>query len=104
MPAVGHGGGGHEQDGLSVPSGFRGHAVHEGEACRPAAGREQGAGGTGAEGAASGLAGGSGGGDGKGGGSGSCGRTGYGEGAWRLMCLSPPGLCGAGWQGEGCGR
>lgn len=99
---AGHGDGRRERDEGSVPSGSRGRAVCEGEAGRPAAGHEKGAGGTGVEGAASGPAGGSGGGDGKAEGSGSRGRTG--GGAWRPTCLSPPGPCGAGWQGEGCGR
>lgn len=103
VPAAGHGGGGREQGGRSVPSGFHGCAVCEGEVGRLAAGCEKGAGGTGVEGAASWPEGGSGGGDGKAGGSGSCGRTEHDEGAWRPTRQSPPGLCAAGWQGGGCG-
>lgn len=99
---AGHGGGGREWSGRSVLRGSRGRAVCE--AGRAAAGREKGPGGTGVEGAASELAGGSGGGGGKAEGSGSCGRTGRGVGAWGPVFLSPPGLCGAGWRGEGCGR
>lgn len=100
MLAAGRGGGSRERGGRSVPGGSRGRAVRE--AGRAAADREMGVGDTGAEGAASGPAGGSGGGGGKAGGSGSSGRTGRGE--WGPACLSPPGPCGAGWRGAGCGR
>lgn len=100
MPAEGHGGGSCERGGRRVPGGSHGRAVRE--AGRASAGREKTAGGIGEEGAASGPAGDSGGGGGKAGGSGSCGRTG--RDAWRPACLSPPGPCGAGWRGEGCGR
>lgn len=97
---MGHGGGCRELGGRSVLGGFRGRAVHE--VGREAAGHERAAGGTGVEGAANGPAGDSGGDGGKAGGSGSCGRTG--RDAWGPVCLSPPGQCGAGWRGEGCGR
>lgn len=100
MPAEGHGGGSCGRGGRRVPGGSHGCAVRE--EGRAAAGRGKRAGGTGEEGAASGLAGDSGGGDGKAEGSGLCGRTG--RDAWGLVYLSPTELCGAGWQGEGCGR
>ncbi len=83
-----------------MPGGSHGRAVRE--VGRAAAGREKRVGGTGEEGAASGPVGDSGGGGGKAEGSGSCGRTG--RDAWGPAYLSPPELCGAGWQGEGCGR
>lgn len=102
MLAAGHGGGRHEGRERSVLGGSRDCVVSG--AGRAAAGREQEEGGTGEEGAASGLVGGSGGGGGKAGGSGQCGRTGHDGDAWGPGRLSPPGLCGAGWRDEGCGR
>lgn len=96
----GRGGGSREQGGRSALSGSRGCAPCE--RGKAAAGPEKGAGDTGVVGAASGLVGGSDGDGGKVGGSGSYGRTGHDE--WGLVCLSPPGMCGAGWWGEGCGR
>lgn len=85
----------------SASSGPRGRELREEEGTA-AAGLEVGAGGTGEEGAAGGPVGDSGGDGGMAGGSGSCGRTGCGERA--PACPSPPGRCGAGWQGGGCGR
>lgn len=103
MPAAGRGGGHHEQRERSVLGGSRDCAVR-GPGRAAAGHEEEQEGGTGEEGAASGLVGGSGGGGGKEGGSGRCGRTGHGGDAWGPERPSPPGLCGAGWRGEGCGR
>lgn len=97
---AGRGGGNCELEERGVTSGSRARV-----ACGPGtalAGCGMGAGDTDEEGAASGPVGGNGGGGDKAGGSGVCGRTGRGE--WGRAGLSPPGLCGAGWQGEGCGK